>query len=228
MSGSRVAKTGLRRNRVRPNMPFTFNSTLDIEELCCVRGDNQLFEGLSFSVGVGDICQVHGANGSGKTSLLRILSGLSLPESGEVRWNGEPIDELREVYRACLSYIGHHNGIKGELNALENLQTARSLHPSRMDIDPAGALDKVGLYGYEDIPCRYLSAGQKRRVAIARLLLSAAQLWILDEPATALDNDGVVAFQQLLETHAAAGGMVVITSHQPLQFGAIKTRMIAL
>jgi heme exporter protein A len=209
-------------------MRFSPTSTLAIEDLCCIRGDNQLFEGLSFVVNAGDICQVHGANGSGKTSLLRILSGLALPEIGDVLWNGERIEDLRETYRACLSYIGHHNGIKGELTPGENLQAVRSLYPSRANIDIDAVLEKVGLYGYEDIPCRYLSAGQKRRVAIARLLLSAAQLWILDEPVTALDADGVTAFQLLLQDHAQAGGMVVITSHQPLHFGTVETRMIGL
>ncbi|KAA3620771.1 MAG: cytochrome c biogenesis heme-transporting ATPase CcmA [Proteobacteria bacterium] len=209
-------------------MKYPRENLLESVELCCVRGDNMLFEDLNFAIDAGDICQVHGANGAGKTSLLRLLCGLSIPESGEVRWNGAAIDDQPDAFRSALAYIGHHNGIKGELNPKENLESTRALMPCRDDIEPVAALERVGLYGYEDIPCRYLSAGQKRRVAIARLLLSSAPLWILDEPVTALDVDGVRDFQLLLEAHANAGGMVVITSHQPLRFGSVDTRMIQL
>ena len=209
-------------------MQLARDSRLEAEDLCCVRGDSLLFEDLRFRVDAGDICQVHGANGAGKTSLLRILCGLSLPERGRILWNGVDTDEQNDVFRGALAYVGHHNGIKGELNPVENLDTAGALHPVRDDLDAVTALDRVGLYGYEEIPCRYLSAGQKRRVALARLLLTAAQLWILDEPVTALDVAGVAHFQELLEDHAGRGGMVIITSHQPLSFGSIETRKIQL
>ncbi len=209
-------------------MRFSPDSRLECVDLACERGDNLLFEELGFVVSGGDICQVHGANGSGKTSLLRILCTLAVPERGEVRWCGEPVSRQPDRFRANLSYIGHHNGVKGELSPLENLRAAISLSPSRSDADPAAALERAGLYGYEDVPCRFLSAGQKRRVAIARLLLSSAQLWILDEPVTALDVQGVADFQALLERHAENGGMVVITSHQPLVFGRIETKMVHL
>ncbi|GJL83159.1 MAG: cytochrome c biogenesis ATP-binding export protein CcmA [marine bacterium B5-7] len=204
------------------------DSRLEGIALSCVRGENLLFDSLDFSVQAGEICQVFGANGAGKTSLLRILCGLALPESGQVLWNGVDIDEQREVFTSSLGYVGHQNGIKGELNPLENLAAIRALTATRDDMDAESALENVGLYGYEDIPCRYLSAGQKRRVALSRLLLTAAQCWILDEPVTALDAQGVADFQKVLENHAKCGGLVLITSHQALTFGSIETRRIEL
>jgi heme exporter protein A len=209
-------------------MPFPVDSVLQATELCCVRGDSLLFEDLDLRIGPGEIWQVHGANGSGKTSLLRILCGLAIPERGRVTWNDISIDSQRDAFNSNLSYVGHHNGIKGELNPVENLEAAGALTASRDDTRPETVLERIGLFGFEDIPCRYLSAGQKRRVALARLLLSAAQLWILDEPVTALDAAGVTSFQEILEDHAENGGMVVITSHQPLAFGATDTRKLQL
>lgn len=209
-------------------MPFSPDSRLECRDLACVRGDNLLFENFSLDVGAGEVCQVHGANGAGKTSLMRIICGLATPERGEVRWCGEPIDHHVESFRSRLSYVGHLNGVKAELSPIENLDAARSISPTRRDVTTTTALDRAGLAGYEDIPCRFLSAGQKRRVAIARLLMSGAQLWVLDEPATALDADGVTDFQRLLETHAANGGMVVITSHQPLHFEGVHARAVHL
>lgn len=209
-------------------MGFPADNLLEIVDLACVRGDHLLFEELSLTLAAGEVCQVHGPNGSGKTSLLRIVCALGLAERGEVRWNGTPISELGEDYRAALSYVGHLNGIKGELTALENLEATRALAPTRTDAEPLDVLAEAGLAGFEEVPCRYLSAGQKRRVSIARLLLSACPLWVLDEPATALDSKGVEAFQRLVERHAASGGMVLITSHQALAFGAATTRTLEL
>ncbi|MCZ7598417.1 MAG: heme ABC exporter ATP-binding protein CcmA [Gammaproteobacteria bacterium] len=157
-----------------------------------------------------------------------MVCALGMAERGEVLWNGTPIGELGEEYRAALSYVGHLNGIKGELTALENLEAARALAPTRNDAAALDVLAEAGLAGYEEIPCRYLSAGQKRRVSIARLLLSACPLWVLDEPATALDSKGVEAFQRLVERHAASGGMVLVTSHRALAFGAASTRTLEL
>ncbi len=209
-------------------MPFSPDSRLQCQDLACVRGDNLLFEDFNLNVRAGEICQVHGANGAGKTSLLRIVCGLATPERGEVLWCGERLDHRGDTFRSRLCYVGHLNGVKAELSPLDNLEAARSLSPSRADVQTVSALERAGLAGYEDVPCRFLSAGQKRRVAIARLLMSGAQLWVLDEPATALDADGVAGFQQLLESHAHDGGMVLITSHQPLRFGDIHTRAVHL
>ncbi len=209
-------------------MPHPADSSLKCVDLACVRGDQPLFDGLSLQIDAGSILQVHGANGAGKTSLLRILCALARPEHGEVLWNDESIEAQPERHRGRLSYLGHLNGIKAELTPLENLRVDGALHAFRDDLDPREALDRAGLSGYEDLPCRYLSAGQKRRVAMARLLLSTTQLWVLDEPATALDRDGVDDFQALVTAHARDGGMVVLTSHQALRFGDTPTTSVAL
>jgi heme exporter protein A len=186
---------------------------LNIKHLQCIRDDRVLFEDLNFSLDSGHLLQIEGRNGSGKTSLLRILCGLTLPTEGAVFWNNEPIEETQSSYWASLAYIGHHPGVKAELTALENLAMARALSISPNSISLDEALDKVGLYGFEDVPARTLSAGQQRRVALARLLVNKAKLWILDEPFTALDKAAIRMIETLLDEHASQGGMAVLTSH---------------
>ena len=182
----------------------------------CVRHDRTLFRDLSFTVSAGEITQVEGANGSGKTSLLRLLCGLMLPAAGEVRWRGRDIQADRINYFTELCYIGHHPGIKEELTPRENLRMAQSLGRSRDGIDIDTALAEVGLYGYEDLPTRTLSAGQRRRVALARMLILEAKLWILDEPFTALDIHGRTLIEGMLEQHSQRGGAALLTTHQVL------------
>ncbi|MFT5114100.1 MAG: heme exporter protein A [Parasphingorhabdus sp.] len=203
-------------------------SVLEASLLSCSRGDNLLFENLNFSIKAGEIHQIQGVNGAGKTSLLRILCGLSQPESGSLSWKGQNIEQQREEYCGDLLFIGHQNGIKSELTPTTNLVSFTSIHGSVENPDIESILNSVGLYGHENTPCRFLSAGQKRRVAIARLYLSTAQLWILDEPITALDVEGIEKFQHRLEEHANQGGMVILTSHQDLQFGGVSARSITL
>jgi heme exporter protein A len=160
---------------------------------------------------------VRGTNGAGKTSLLRILCGLSLPEHGEVLWDGAPIDQDRARYHAQLAYVGHAPGLKLDLTARENLLFALSLQAAQEHVDIDEVLERVGLDASANLLCRHLSAGQLRRVAIARLHLTSALLWILDEPCSAIDSQGVSNIETLLGTHLDAGGMVIFTSHQAIQ-----------
>lgn len=194
----------------------------------CVKGYDSLFKDINFSLSPGEIMQIRGTNGSGKTSLLRILTGLTQPEAGEVFWNGTNIENEPETYREKLIYIGHLNGLKADLSALENLELGRLYLSETNDKTTEAALEVVGLTGYEHILAHQLSAGQKRRVSLARLHLNIAPLWILDEPTTAVDADGVQAFEQTVETHALNGGMVILTAHQTLNFGKANTLSLSL
>jgi heme exporter protein A len=189
---------------------------LEAKNLSCVRDERTLFSRLSFTVKPGDIIQVEGPNGAGKTSLLRILAGLARPEGGEVCWHGKNTLRHRERYYQDLLFLGHQPGIKAQLTPFENLQFYQAVRttPDRQAIWQA--LEQVGLVGYEDLPVAQLSAGQQRRVALARLWLSDSPLWILDEPLTAIDKQGVAELISLFEQHAQQGGMVLLTTHQDL------------
>ncbi|MDM8568088.1 cytochrome c biogenesis heme-transporting ATPase CcmA [Thiotrichales bacterium HSG1] len=201
-------------------------NNIKIENLQCIRDDRVLFNDLNFSLSTGELLQVEGHNGSGKTSLLRILCGLTLPTEGFVYWNNEDIQKVQEEYWADLAYIGHHPGIKGELTPLENLAIARSLSKQPINIELNNALDQVGLYGFEDVPTHTLSAGQQRRVALARLLVSKTALWILDEPFTALDKTAIKMLENWLEKHAKQGGMAILTSHHSINCNRISSLQI--
>lgn len=192
---------------------------LEVSGLECLRGERTLFTHLSFTLASGMALQVEGPNGAGKTSLLRILCGLSLPSEGVVRWQGDDIRRIRAEFIDELVYIGHSHGVKGDLTPLENLDIARSLGGTSTGISSAEALAVLGLAGYEDLPCRLLSAGQRRRVALARLLVVEARLWILDEPYTALDTSGIATVERLIAGHLTSGGLAVLTSHQALTLG---------
>lgn len=190
--------------------------------LSCVRDERTLFSGLSFTLKPGEIVQIEGRNGAGKTSLMRILAGLSSADAGEVRWQGVNTRRQRDVFHQQLLYLGHQPGVKSVLTAFENLAFYLSVNrPSgKADADADAiyqALDNVGLLGYEDVTVAQMSAGQQRRVALARLWLSTAPLWILDEPLTAIDKQGVATLINLFEQHAEQGGMVLLTTHQDLQ-----------
>ncbi len=202
---------------------------LEISGLTCTRGDHRLFSGLSFSLSNGELLQVEGANGSGKTSLLRTLCGFIQPEAGEVLWRGQNIRDLEEDYYAEMVYLGHHNAIKDELNALENLHISAGLAGCAIDDKQAiAALRRMGLRGRETLPVKVLSQGQRRRVALARLLVGEAGLWILDEPLTALDVGAVGMMRELIGEHLAKGGMVIYTTHQPLEVAGVVTRKLSL
>ncbi len=197
-------------------------------QLECVKGYDSLFRDISFELLPGEILQIEGTNGSGKTSLLRILTGLSQPAEGEVFWDGQNIEKDPAHFNQNLIYIGHLNALKAELSALENLELVRQYLNNTNALTTQRALANVGLAGYEHILAHQLSAGQKRRVALARLQLNHAPLWVLDEPTTAIDKQGVIAFQQTIENHTQNGGMVILTAHQPLHFGNAKIRSLWL
>lgn len=202
---------------------------LEVSNLACARGDHQLFSGLSFSLEAGELMQVQGENGSGKTSLLRTLCGFMQPVAGEIRWRGQNIHELDESYYAEMVYLGHLNAIKDELNALENLHISAGLSGCAVDEQAAlSALRRMGLRRREHLPVKVLSQGQRRRVALSRLLVGNAYLWILDEPLTALDVGAVGLMQELIGEHLSKGGMVIFTTHQPLQVAGVQTRQLVL
>lgn len=190
---------------------------LEARELECVRGERRLFAGLSFSLDAGELLQVRGPNGSGKTSLLRMLCGLVPPAGGEIRWRGSPLKEIAEDFYREVAYLGHLPALKDELTAEENLRIASGLEG--IDIDRRetwAALKRMGLAGRELLPAKVLSAGQRRRVALAKLLVCGTALWVLDEPLTALDKSAMALVESLLSEHLAKGGVAVITTHHDL------------
>ena len=187
---------------------------LTVSDLCAVRDDRVLFAKLDFQLQAGQIMQVVGANGTGKTTLLNGLMGLAPFESGTICWQSENIQDNPTTFKQSVAFVGHLLGLKPLLTAVENLQFLLRLHQKDISLSNIEqALKKVGLYGYEDVPIAYLSAGQKRRVALARLFLQQAKLWVLDEPFTAIDLAGVKALEQWLVEHAQQGGMVLLTTH---------------
>ncbi|MDD5250759.1 MAG: cytochrome c biogenesis heme-transporting ATPase CcmA [Rhodocyclaceae bacterium] len=185
--------------------------------LTCVRGERRLFAGLDLAVGPGEWLHVRGENGAGKTSLLRLLVGLMMPAEGEIRWDGTPVAKLTDEYRRQMLFLGHHGAVKEELTTLENLHFAAALDGAELpEREALAALHRFGLRGREELPVRFLSAGQKRRVLLARLVTRKAKLWVLDEPFTALDVKAVDMLSALIGEHLAAGGMAVLTSHQAM------------
>ena len=192
---------------------------LRASNLACTRGGRRLFSDLSFELAAGALVQVRGANGSGKTSLLRIVCGLLAPDAGALSWNGRDIRESGEDYRALLAYVGHANAVKDELDPAENLRyAARIAGYSSTAIELNQALDAFGLKDAR-LPCKLLSQGQKRRAALARLKLSPGRpLWVLDEPFSALDVAGVAVTRALLEEQLGRGGAVLFTTHQEVEF----------
>jgi len=191
---------------------------LEVRDLECVRGDKQLFSGLSFSLEAGSLLHVHGPNGSGKTTLLRAIAGLVLQESGEICWNGEQTSRQKDEFNRELLYLGHHYGLKFELTGYENLKVFANLSGSDVsEAEVEQALQRFGLAHCVELPVKLLSQGQKRRVALARLLLQSSKLWILDEPFVALDVAAVGLLLDVIRAHVADGGMVILTTHQEVE-----------
>ncbi|MGD8591638.1 MAG: cytochrome c biogenesis heme-transporting ATPase CcmA [Gammaproteobacteria bacterium] len=202
---------------------------LEVRELACVRGDHRLFHGLNFTLHAGELLHLRGSNGSGKTSLLRTICGLMAPAEGQVLWSGKNIRSIREVFFNNLIYLGHLGAIKGDLTAYENLRLVGQLSGLPGDEDSLlKAIAKMGLAGRADLPTKVLSAGQKRRVALAQLLAYNATLWVLDEPFNALDVAAVELLKQLIADHVRADGMVILTTHQEVEIDTGKIRHINL
>jgi heme exporter protein A len=189
---------------------------LEAVDLECVRGDRPLFSHLSFRLKPGELMHVTGVNGSGKTTLLRTLCGLTHAATGSVLWNGSTIQELGDDYRSQLAYVGHSNGIQGELTAEENLRAAACLGTAADTTRIPETLERLGLAPYRHFPSKVLSQGQKRRLALARLAILRKPLWILDEPLSALDVNSVALMTEILLEHLARDGMIVMTSHQEI------------
>lgn len=188
------------------------SALLETRNLSCQRNNRLLFEQLDIVLEPGQMLLVEGANGSGKTSLLRILTGLRLADGGEVLWRGEVIDRLAGDYFEQVCYVGHHDGIKRELSCLENLRLARAMGiPSLVELDQV--LEQVNLHSHGETEVSNLSAGQRRRLALARLLATDSTLWILDEPFTSLDKASMALFEGLFARHLQQQGIIVMTSH---------------
>ncbi len=194
---------------------------LELRNLACVRGERRLFAGVSQAIPVGQLVRVRGDNGAGKTSLLRLVAGLSEPAMGQVLWQGSDSRQVREPFQRALVYLGHASGIKDELDAVENLRAACALAGEPVaDGAAVDALSAMGLGGRLQLECKVLSAGQRRRVALARLLLTRKPLWLLDEPFNALDPQAVAQLAAAVGRHLEAGGICVYTTHQPVEIAA--------
>ena len=199
------------------SFPPSAAAALEARAITCVRGERELFSGLDLQVLPGQCLHIRGENGVGKTSLLRLLTGLASPEAGEVLWNGHSIKKDVSGYHSQLLFLGHRDALKEDLSALENLRMYAAIDSVALsEQDAFNSLWRFGLKGREDLPVNCLSAGQKKRVLMARMLTRRAQVWILDEPFNALDSHAVVELQGLIVEHLENGGLAVLTSHQPL------------
>lgn len=198
-------------------------AALEARAISCVRGERELFSGLHLQVFAGQCLHIRGENGVGKTSLLRLLTGLASPDSGEVLWNGHPIKKEASEYHSKLLFLGHRDALKEDLSAIENLRMYTAIDGIALsEQDAFSALWRFGLKGREDLPVNYLSAGQKKRVLMARMVTRRAQVWILDEPFNALDSHAAQELQGLIAEHLEGNGLVLLTSHQPLAIPGLR------
>jgi heme exporter protein A len=201
---------------------------LEVADLACRRGGRQVFDRLSFALGAGELLALTGRNGSGKTTLLRALALLVRPEIGTIRWQGANVQAESESWRGQLAWLGHLDGLKGDLSVRENLLVAERLRgapPAEDRLD--GVLVAFDLSNLATRPVRVLSAGQRRRTALARVLLSQAPVWLLDEPLNALDQPAQAAFRTALRTHLAAGGLAIAATHADLGMPRPRTLELA-
>ncbi|MBI5278149.1 MAG: cytochrome c biogenesis heme-transporting ATPase CcmA [Burkholderiales bacterium] len=202
---------------------------MEASRLACVRGERRLFDQVSFRLDSGGLLYLAGANGAGKTSMIRLLCGLAPPADGEIRWNGQPVDAVLPAFRSELCYLGHNNALQEALTVGENLRFLASLAGDTLAPGAVPkALARLGLKNIESRFVRHLSQGQKRRVALSLLLLAKASLWVLDEPFVALDPAAVALLAQLMGEHLAQGGLAVYTSHQKVDIPAAHSQVVEL
>lgn len=205
---------------------YAFTGELQVKNLACWRNDQVLFENLNLSLSPGSVLFLEGENGSGKTSLLRILCGFRLADEGDIFWNDQSMSSLPEYFEN-ISFVGHKNGIKDELTVEENLNLMRSM-ATASDIKTDEVLKQIGLFKKSDVLSRLLSAGQKRKLALARLMMTNNSFWVLDEPFTSLDKASVVFFETLIKNHIARGGMLILTSHHAIDLSGLPVNQFSL
>jgi len=205
---------------------YTFTGELQVKNLSCWRNDQVLFEQLNLNLTPGSVLFLEGENGSGKTSLLRILCGFRLADEGDILWNNQSTSSLPEYFEN-ISFVGHKNGIKDELTVEENLNLMRSM-ATASDIKSDEVLKQIGLFKKSDVLSRLLSAGQKRKLALARLMMTNNSFWVLDEPFTSLDKASVVFFETLIKKHIARGGMLILTSHHDIDLSGLPVNQFSL
>lgn len=196
---------------------------LELRDFACIRDGEPLFKPVTQHMACGEVIQVAGPNGAGKTTLLRSLCGLFDSYEGEILFKERPAHRVRHEFLSQMLYLGHQPGVKKSLTARENLSWFAGISGQKRELDVGELLAQVGLAGYEDIPCHQMSAGQHRRVGLARLYFDQSALWVLDEPFTAIDVQGVARLEALIEARAKAGGLVILTTHQALNIESFKT-----
>jgi heme exporter protein A len=204
---------------------MNMSNALCVEKVHVWRGDRHVLQGVSAQIQPQELLHISGPNGTGKTTLLRVVSGLLRPEQGSVTWLGQSISTIRTNYQAALAYASHEPALKGDLTALENLRFAVGLKRRISADEMRAALARTGVAGCADLPARVLSAGQRRRVAMARVLAMRATVWLLDEPYTNLDAAGSELISELLQTHVAGGGLAMVVAHQELKVNCTIRRM---
>lgn len=201
---------------------YPFSANFEIKNLTCWRNEQALFNDLNLSLTPKNVLFLQGENGSGKTSLLRILCGFRLPDEGDITWGDKPISSIPEFFQN-ISYVGHKNGIKDELTVEENLNLMRSMATAE-NIKTESVLKQIGLFKRADVLARQLSAGQKRKLALARLMMTENSFWILDEPFTSLDKESVGFFESLIKKHIKRGGMLILTSHHEIDLSGLAVK----